>query len=91
MPRPVLAGESPGQSITIGSGRRLLGAAAPGEVPPIPVPLAAGLGGLAGLLVLAWRHGTWGRLRDEVELRAAFLRARTDTDDEEDESYTPAP
>jgi hypothetical protein len=87
--RPMLLGE-PG-STPAGIGSRPLEAAARGQVPPIPLPLAAGLGGLAGLLVLAWRHGTWGRMRDELELRTARLRARMDDGDEEDESYTPAP
>ncbi|HET9498342.1 MAG TPA: lamin tail domain-containing protein [Candidatus Limnocylindria bacterium] len=56
-------------------------------VPPIPVPLAAGLGGLAGLLALAWRHGTWARLRGEIEERMGGGRT-TPHDGGEDESYT---
>ena len=59
-------------------------------VPPIQAPLAAGLGGLAGLLVLAWRHGTWARLRVEVEERTGWGRT-TPHDEVEDESYTLAP
>ncbi|HJT64746.1 MAG TPA: OB-fold nucleic acid binding domain-containing protein, partial [Candidatus Limnocylindria bacterium] len=56
-----LAPSVPERGPSDGSGRT--------AVPPIRVPLAAGLGGLAGLLALAWRHGTWTRLRDEVEAR----------------------
>ncbi len=41
-------------------------ASAPQVPRPIPVPLAAGLGGLAGLLVLAWRHGTIRRAVAEL-------------------------
>jgi hypothetical protein len=52
---------------------------------PIRAPLAAAVGGLAGLLVLAWRTGTWGRLQVEAGKRLATLRA---SDEEEDESYT---
>jgi hypothetical protein len=65
---------------------------------PLPrelhAPLAASLGGLAGLAVLAWRHGTWRRLHGEVEPRLGRRLAtfRTGTHDEgEDESYTLAP
>ncbi len=39
----------------------------------IPAPLAAGLGGLAGLLILAWRHGTLRRAMAELELRTATI------------------
>ncbi|HEY7738838.1 MAG TPA: hypothetical protein VIC63_07435, partial [Candidatus Limnocylindria bacterium] len=62
---------------------RPLAPALRGHVPPLPVPTAAGLGALAGLLVLAWRHGTWTRLHAEIGRRVAG--------GEEDESYTPAP
>jgi hypothetical protein len=55
---------------------------------PIRAPLAAAVGGLAGLLVLAWRNGTWGRLQAEVGQRLTTLRG---SDEEEDESYTLAP
>jgi hypothetical protein len=61
------------------------------RVPPIPVPLAAGLGGLAGLAVLAWRHGTWARLQDEMERRMAVIRSAAHGGAEEDDAYTPAP
>jgi len=56
-------------------------------VPPIQIPLAAGLGGLAGLMALAWRHGTWARLRIEVEQRTGWGRT-TVNNEGEDESYT---
>jgi hypothetical protein len=55
------------------------------DLEPIRAPLAAAVGGLAGLLVLAWRNGTWGRLRVEVGQRLTTLRG---SDEEEDESYT---
>jgi hypothetical protein len=60
------------------------------DLPPVPVPLAAGIGGLAGLMVLAWRHGTLRRAAAQVELRAARFRAGAADDygDEEDESVT---
>jgi hypothetical protein len=60
------------------------------DLPPVPVPLAACIGGLAGLMVLAWRHGTLRRAAAEVELRAARFRsgAADDSGDEEDESVT---
>jgi hypothetical protein len=87
--RPILAGEVLGKpSPEVRPGALT---AARGQVPPIPLPLAAGLGGLAGLLVLAWRYGTWGRLRNELERQLAVLQARAGDGDEEDESYTPAP
>jgi Lamin Tail Domain len=60
-------------------------------VPPIRVPLAAGLGGLAGLLVLAWRHGTLRRAMAELEHRASTIWRPASDGDEEDEPYTPAP
>ena len=60
------------------------------EVPPIQGPLAAGLGGLAGLMALAWRHGTWARLWVEVAQRTGWRRT-TAIDEGEDESYTLAP
>jgi hypothetical protein len=58
------------------------------DLEPIRAPLAAAVGGLAGLLVLAWRNGTWGRLQAEVGQRLTTLRG---SDEEEDESYTLAP
>jgi hypothetical protein len=61
------------------------------RMPPMPVPLAAGLGGLAGLVVLAWRHGTWARLQGEMERRMAVIRSVTPGGGEEDDAYTPAP
>jgi hypothetical protein len=60
------------------------------EVPPIRAPLAAGLGGLAGLTALGWRHGTWARLRVEVAQRIGWGRT-TANDEGEDESYTLGP
>lgn len=58
---------------------------------PIPVPLAAGLGGVAGLLTLAWRHGTLARARVELEQRSAALRRAGGDGDAEDEPYTSGP
>ncbi len=58
----------------------------------IPLPLAAGLGGVAGLLALAWRTGTMTRAA--ATARLAVERARRgglEAGIEEDESYTPAP
>ena len=58
----------------------------------IPLPLAAGLGGLAGLVALAWRTGTMTRAATSARL--AVERARNGGPEagiEEDESYTPAP
>jgi hypothetical protein len=60
------------------------------EVPPIQAPLAAGLGSLAGLMALAWRHGTWARLRVEVAERTGWRRTSANNEGE-DESYTLAP
>jgi hypothetical protein len=60
----------------------------------LPAPLALGLGGLAGLATLAWRHGTWSRLQRDVLPRVGRRLAapRTSTHDgEDDESYTLAP
>jgi hypothetical protein len=65
-------------------------AAAAAPIGELRVPLAAGLGGLAGLLALAWRHGTWGRLQVEAARRIAILRTGA-RDEVEDESYTLAP
>jgi len=39
----------------------------PSPASRIPVPLAAGIGGVAGLLTLAWRHGTLRRAMNEIE------------------------
>jgi hypothetical protein len=87
--RPILVGNtglSPtGSKVPVGSV-----AAAP-PAPPIPMPLAAGLGGLAGLLVLAWRHGTLRRAMAELELRAPTIWRPASDGDDEDEPYTPAP
>jgi hypothetical protein len=55
------------------------------DLEPIRAPLAAAVGGVAGLLVLAWRNGTWGRLRVEVGQRVTTLRG---SDEDEYESYT---
>lgn len=69
----------------------------PPAVPlPGPAPLAAGIGGLAGLVVLAWRHGALRRLAGELERTASRTAARVagrspDNGSEESESYTPAP
>jgi len=58
----------------------------------IPLPLAGGMGGLAGLIALAWRHGTLRRLTEHVVLAVAQARDRAPASgNEEDESYTPAP
>jgi hypothetical protein len=58
----------------------------------IPVPLAAGIGGVAGLLTLAWRHGTLRRAMNEIErVTTRAGREAHHGGDEEDESYTPAP
>jgi hypothetical protein len=73
-----------------GSGPHAKPAGAP-LAPPIPVPLAAGLGGVAGLLTLAWRHGTLGRARLELEQRTGAIRAARGDGEAEDESYTSAP
>jgi hypothetical protein len=64
----------------------------PSPLSRIPVPLAAGIGGVAGLLTLAWRHGTLRRAVNEIQhaTRRAGGEAQ-DGGDEEDESYTPAP
>lgn len=64
--------------------------------PPSPVPLAAGLGGLAGLAVLAWRHGTIRRLTHEIErvtVRTGDHAGERAGGDERagGESYTPPP
>jgi hypothetical protein len=65
---------------------------APSPVSRIPVPLAAGIGGVAGLLTLAWRHGTLRRAMSEIQhLTAPAAGEAHDGGDEEDESYTPAP
>ena len=63
--RPILAAgsEPSGQS---GPTKPRGSVAAAPPVPRIPVPLAAGLGGLAGLLILAWRHGTLRRAMAEL-------------------------
>jgi len=61
-------------------------------VSQIPVPLAAGMGGVAGLLTLAWRHGTLRRAMREIQRATARVGGEADDGgDEEDESYTPAP
>jgi hypothetical protein len=67
----------------------------PGE---LQAPLAVSLAGLAGLVTLAWRHGTWTRLHgmvgqrvgQPVTQRVAALRTGT-IREKEDESYTLAP
>ena len=65
---------------------------APSPVSRIPVPLAAGIGGVAGLLMLAWRHGTLRRAMTEIQHVMAQLGGEADNGgNEEDESYTPAP
>jgi len=65
---------------------------APSPVSRIPVPLAAGIGGVAGLLTLAWRHGTLRRAMTEIQRATARAGGEADDGgDEEDESYTPAP
>jgi hypothetical protein len=65
---------------------------APLPVSRIPIPLAAGIGGVAGLLTLAWRHGTLRRAMTEIRRVAAQLGGEVDDGgNEEDESYTPAP
>jgi hypothetical protein len=68
------------------------------DVAPAPTelhaPLAVSIGGLAGLAALAWRHGTWIRLWDDVGSRVGrrLVTFRTGTRDEgADESYTLAP
>jgi len=65
---------------------------APLPVSRIPVPLAAGIGGVAGLLTLAWRHGTLRRAVNEIQHATGRAGGEAhDGGDEEDESYTPAP
>ena len=65
---------------------------APSPVSRIPVPLAAGIGGVAGLLTLAWRHGTLRRAMTEIQRVTAQVGGEADDGgNEEDESYTPAP
>jgi hypothetical protein len=86
--RPSLAGSAIG--VLHGAGR-VVAQSAPRRLPPSPVPLAAGIGGIAGLAVLAWRHGTWGRLQVEMERRMAVFRPGANAGDEEDDAYTPAP
>ena len=58
----------------------------------IPLPLAAGLGGVAGLLALAWRTGTMTRAATSARLAVERVRSGgIEGGIEEDESYTPAP
>jgi hypothetical protein len=58
----------------------------------IPLPLAAGLGGVAGLLALAWRTGTMTRAATSARLAMERVRSGgIEAGIEEDESYTPAP
>jgi hypothetical protein len=65
---------------------------APSPVSRIPVPLAAGIGGVAGLLTLAWRHGTLRRAMTEIQRVTAQVGGEADDGgNEENESYTPAP
>jgi hypothetical protein len=65
---------------------------APSPVSRIPLPLAAGIGGVAGLLTLAWRHGTLRRAMTEIQRVTAQVGGEADDGgNEEDESYTPAP
>jgi hypothetical protein len=67
-------------------------APAPLPVSRIPVPLAAGIGGVAGLLTLAWRHGTLRRAMTEIQRVTAQVGGEADDGgNEDDESYTPAP
>jgi hypothetical protein len=87
--RPRLSG-SAALAIGSGSGPHAKPAGAP-FAPPIPAPLAAGLGGVAGLLTLAWRHGTLGRARLELEQRTGAIRGAGGDGEAEDESYTSAP
>jgi hypothetical protein len=64
----------------------------PSPLSRIPVPLAAGIGGVAGLLTLAWRHGTLRRAVNEIQhATGRTVGEAHDGGDEEDESYTPAP
>ena len=87
--RPILSGNAAlapiGKTDPVGS------ATTAPPLPPIPVPLAGGLGGLAGLLIFAWRQGTLRRAIAELELRASTIRRPANDGDEEDEPYTPAP
>jgi len=58
----------------------------------IPLPLAAGLSGVAGLLALAWRTGTMTRAAASARLAVERARNRgPNSGIEEDESYTPGP
>ncbi len=86
---PILAASS--ASGQTGTTKPVGSVAAAPPVPRIPVPLAAGLGGLAGLLILAWRHGTFRRAMAELELRAPTIWRPASDGDEEDGPYTPAP
>jgi hypothetical protein len=63
----------------------------PSPVSRIPIPLAAGIGGVAGLLTLAWRHGTLRRAVNEIQHATGRAGGEAhDGGDEEDESYTSA-
>ncbi|MGH2489141.1 MAG: hypothetical protein ACRDFR_05965, partial [Candidatus Limnocylindria bacterium] len=58
----------------------------------VPIPLAGGMGSMAGLLALAWRHGTLLRLADGARRGMDAARNRVPNGgDEEGDAYTPAP
>jgi hypothetical protein len=58
----------------------------------IPIPLAGGTASGAGLLALAWRHGTLQRLADAIRRAMEAARSRVPgAGDEEGDAYTPAP
>ena len=58
----------------------------------IPVPLVGGAASAAGLIALAWRHGTLQRLADAIRRAMEAARNRVPNGgDEEGDAYTPAP
>lgn len=57
-----------------------------------PIPMAGGAASMAGLLALAWRHGTLQRLADAIRGRIEAARNPVpSTGNEEGDAYTPAP
>lgn len=57
-----------------------------------PIPLAGGAGSMAGLLTLAFRHGTLQRLADAIRRRMEAARNPVPSaGNEEGDAYTPAP
>jgi hypothetical protein len=58
----------------------------------IPIPLAGGAGSMAGLLALAWRHGTLQRLAEAIRRGVEAAPDRVpDAGEEGGDAYTPAP